>query len=144
MGIIDTVKTAAELAAQIANAELKSALLKSLIDTQNDALALQEQVSTLQKENDNLRASLDDKEESQRFEREELVLARGVWWRRGAKEAQAYCPSCWAKDRLFIPISQLRDTPHLWGGRCPTCNAIFDTIYFQVDLGRLAAEPNDS
>ena len=129
MSILDSFKTAVGLAVKVRDAELKAALQDALLQAQGDALALQEQVANLRDETVELRASLDDKEESRRLEREVLYLARGVWWRRDEDSFQCYCPSCWVKSRTLIPLSRGYRVPLRLGGRCPTCNAKFEIVY---------------
>ena len=129
MSIMGAICNAKDLLVGLHDAELKTQLQSLLLDAQGEALELQEQVARLQQENAELRKRMESEEEAKRREREDLYLERGVWWQRGERQTQAYCPGCWVKRQALVPLTDAVVAGRPLGGRCPICKASFSRIY---------------
>lgn len=129
MSIRESIGTAVNLLVKVHDADLKAQLQAALLDAQGEALDLQERVALLQEENAELRRRAEARDEAKHLEREVLYLSKGVWWRKDEGACQAYCPSCWAKSKTLVPVSQQFLSALRYGGVCPTCKARFENIY---------------
>ena len=124
MSILETVKTAADLAVKVHDDQLKAALLKSLFDAQGEALALQQQVFQMQVENRRLSDEVRKRDEQSKLA-ENVFYARNSYWRKGETIMSAFCPNCWDAKRLLM---RLDDYGH-GRGYCHQCKEIYEGVY---------------
>jgi hypothetical protein len=92
MGLIDTVRDAAELVQKADNIDL----LRQLLKVQQEAMALLE-------ENRALKEQLRERDERERLTAQ-LVYRDNAYWLRDGEKERAYCLRCWDADRKLVTL----------------------------------------
>lgn len=104
---VDAIKKAIEIADNLNNLELKSAILQ-----------LKENILELRQENIDLKEAL-SKIEKKNSEKETLFFERNVYWKNeGEKRIGPFCSGCFDKDEKII---RLKIGDYVWV--CPICNS---------------------
>ena len=110
--LLDAIKKAREVSKRIENAEVQAILL----DAQEAALALKEEVIALRTENLQLQEQLSNKQA--------LVFDRGAYWRNGEPRDGPFCSRCFDSDSKVI---RLVPTYGYWH-KCPQCDKKFEVL----------------
>ncbi len=107
MSLVDTAKTAYDLAKKGLTVEL-----------QEKVMQLREEAMTLQEEN--LRLRNENLELKRRVELQETVsFSKNVYWRVG--DAVPFCPSCFDKDKRLVHIHKCGSNGRQLIYPCPAC-----------------------
>lgn len=124
MSIIETVKTAADLAVKLHDGDLKAALQQSLLDAQGEALALQQQLFDMQVENRRLTDEIRKRDDTSELA-DKIFYAREAYWRKDEAILSAYCSLCWDTRNQLVRVTRgVRNS-----GVCQKCKARFDGVF---------------
>lgn len=106
MGLYDGIKDVAKIVQQADNIEL----YKTLLDLSAQALDMQAEISSLQKENDELKAEL--------CKKKNIIRHKGLYITlEGERPGIVYCSSCYGKDNKFIQMFDYDEKCY----NCPVC-----------------------
>lgn len=112
MDILETIKSAADIAKKISNLELQ----QQLIDIQADFQRLQNENYELKKTNDELTRKLEEKKAMQYNTDDHLYYHK----REDGSAEGPYCPLCWEKDNMVIHLQ-----PFGLDKKCLKCGHVF-------------------
>lgn len=106
MGLYEGIKDVAKVIQKADNLEL----YKNLLDLSSQALDMQAEISALQKENEELKAKL--------FQKERIFRHKGLYITlEGEEQGIVYCSVCYGKESTFIQMFDYDEECY----RCPVC-----------------------
>ncbi len=127
MGAVDAIKGVGELVKQVHDAELKTEMLKRVIDAQTECAALLEKNAELREELSQTKARL-DAATKQTVTREKLTFADDVYYLNDELGYRPICPACFEAKGLTVPLK--RRSPGT-APNCPLCRSFFHNAKMQ-------------
>ena len=107
MGLYEGIKDIARVVQQADNVEL----YKKLLDLESQALDMQAEIATLQKENEELKLEL--------YKKKRVVRHKGLFITlEGEQPETVYCSTCYGKENMFIQMFDHDEEFY----QCPVCH----------------------